>query len=64
MEGFLVSQFADRYDTALHQLATWLKEGRIRYREDIAQGLENAPRAFIRMLKGESKGKQLVKVAD
>jgi len=64
VEGFLVSQFADRYDTALHQLSHWLKEGRIRYREDIAEGLENAPRAFIRMLKGESNGKQLVKVAD
>jgi NADPH-dependent curcumin reductase CurA len=41
-----------------------LKEGRIRYREDIAEGLENTPGAFIRMLKGESNGKQLVKVAD
>jgi NADPH-dependent curcumin reductase CurA len=64
VEGFLVSQFADRFDTALHQLGNWLKEGRIRYREDVAEGLENAPAAFIRMLKGDSMGKQLVKVAE
>ncbi|MEO8594321.1 MAG: NADP-dependent oxidoreductase [Candidatus Solibacter sp.] len=63
VEGFLVNQFADRFDTALAQLSNWLKEGRIRYREDVIDGLENAPRAFIRMLKGESTGKQLVKVS-
>ena len=64
VEGFLVGQFADRFEAALHQLSTWLKEGRLSYREDIIDGLENAPAAFIRMLEGKSKGKQLVKVAD
>jgi len=64
VEGFLVGQFADRFDTALHQLSTWLKEGRLSYREDIVEGLENAPRAFIRMLEGKSTGKQLVKAAE
>jgi len=64
VEGFLVGQFADRFDAALHQLSTWLKEGRLSYREDIVEGLENAPRAFIRMLEGKSTGKQLVKVAE
>jgi NADPH-dependent curcumin reductase CurA len=37
-------------------------EGRIKYRETVAQGLENAPRAFIGMLRGENLGKQLVKL--
>jgi NADPH:quinone reductase len=64
VEGFLVFQFADRYEVALHQLATWLKEGRLSYREDIIEGLENTPQAFIRMLEGKSTGKQLVKVAE
>jgi hypothetical protein len=64
VEGFLVTQFADRYDAGLHQLSTWLKEGRLRYREDIVDGLENAPHAFIRMLEGKNIGKQLVKVSE
>jgi NADPH-dependent curcumin reductase CurA len=64
VEGFLVTQFADRYDAGLHQLSTWLKEGRLRYREDIVDGLENAPQAFIRTLEGKNIGKQLVKVSE
>lgn len=64
VEGFLVNQFADRYEAGLKQLSTWLKEKRIRYREDVVNGLENAPRAFIRMLEGKNIGKQLVKVPE
>lgn len=64
VEGFLVSQFADRYDAGLKQLSTWLKEGKLQYREDVVDGLENAPRAFIRMLEGKNIGKQLVKVSE
>ncbi len=62
-EGFLVFQFADRYDQALREIAAWVKQGKLKYRENIIEGLENAPRAFIGMLKGENIGKQLVKVA-
>ncbi|MBV9508250.1 MAG: NADP-dependent oxidoreductase [Acidobacteriia bacterium] len=61
-EGFLVFQYADRYEEGLRQLSTWLREGRLKYREDIMEGLENAPKAFIRMLQGKNIGKQLVKV--
>jgi NADPH-dependent curcumin reductase CurA len=64
VEGFLVTQFADRYDSGLHQLSTWLKEKRLHYREDVVEGLEKAPQAFIRMLEGKNIGKQLVKVAE
>jgi len=63
-EGFLVSQFADRYPEGLRQMAQWLKEGKLKYKEDIEHGLENTPRAFMSMLKGRNLGKQLVKVAD
>jgi hypothetical protein len=62
-EGFLVFQFADRFEEGIRQMAQWLKEGKLKYRESIIEGLENAPRAFIGMLKGENIGKQLVKVA-
>jgi NADPH-dependent curcumin reductase CurA len=64
VEGFLVSQFAARFETGIKQLSTWLKEKRLHYREDIVDGLENAPHAFIRMLEGKNIGKQLVKVAE
>jgi NADPH-dependent curcumin reductase CurA len=63
-EGFLVFQFADRYAEGLKQMAEWLKQGKLKYREDIEHGIENAPRAFMEMLKGRNTGKQLVKVSD
>lgn len=62
-QGFLVFQFADRYPEGIKQMAQWIQEGKIRYREDIVDGLENTPKAFIRMLNGENKGKQLVRVS-
>ena len=63
-EGFLVFQFADRYAEGLKQMATWIKEGKLTYREDIAEGFDNTPRVFISMLQGANTGKQLVKVGD
>lgn len=62
-EGFIVSQFADRFPAALKQLTQWLQEGKLKYREDIVDGIENAPRAFIGMLHGRNMGKQLVKLS-
>jgi hypothetical protein len=63
VEGFLVRQFADRYEEAYRQLGNWLRDGKIHYRETIIEGIENAPKAFIGMLEGHNIGKQLVKVA-
>jgi NADPH:quinone reductase len=63
VEGFLVSQFADRFDEGLKQISTWLREGRLHYREEIVDGLENAPQAFIGMMHGKNIGKELVRVA-
>jgi NADPH:quinone reductase len=62
IEGFLVRQFADRYDEAYRQLGNWLRDGKIRYRESVIEGIENAPKAFIGMLEGRNIGKQLVKI--
>jgi NADPH-dependent curcumin reductase CurA len=42
----------------------WLRQGKLKYREDVAQGLEKAPQAFIRMLHGMNIGKQLVQVSE
>lgn len=63
-EGFLVFQFLEKYPEGLKQMAQWLKEGTLQYKEDIEEGIENAPRAFIAMLKGRNTGKQIVKVSE
>lgn len=65
IEGFLVSEYADRHAVALVQMAEWLKQGKLKYRETIAEGgIEKSPAAFISMLKGGNIGKQLVKIAE
>ena len=62
-EGFVVSQFSNRYEEGRQRIAGWMKEGRIKYKEDVVEGLENAPRAFIGLMQGENFGKLLVKVS-
>ena len=44
-------------------MKAWLSEGRMKYREDITDGLENAPRELIRLLKGENFGKKIIRVS-
>ena len=63
MRGFLVGDFSDQHEVGMKDMAAWLQVGQLRYREDIVEGLENAPDAFIGMLKGDNIGKRLVKVA-
>jgi NADPH-dependent curcumin reductase CurA len=62
MQGFLVTDYAHRFDEAAQRLAGWLASGQLVWREDVTDGLENAPRAFIGMLRGENRGKALVRV--
>ena len=62
VEGFIVSRWASRFPEGRRQMAIWLKEGRLRYRETIYEGLENAPRAFIGLFQGENLGKALVRL--
>lgn len=63
-KGFIVTDYAPRFKEGFAQLATWLAEGKLKYRENIVEGLENTPQAFLGLFKGENIGKQLVKVAD
>ena len=64
MQGFLINDYAHRFDEAAPRLARWVAEGKVTWREDVTEGLENAPRAFMGMLRGENRGKALVKVAE
>jgi NADPH-dependent curcumin reductase CurA len=61
--GFIVSDFATRYGDFVRDVTAWVGEGRVKYREDVVEGLENAPRALIGLLRGENFGKMLVRVA-
>jgi NADPH:quinone reductase len=62
MQGFLVSDYASRYDEGLGRLAHWVASGELRWREDVTEGLEHAPKALIGVLQGANRGKALVKV--
>lgn len=61
---FVVTEWADRWVQATRQLGTWVSEGKIKYRESVGSGIENAPELFRGLLKGRNFGKQLVKIAD
>ncbi|MBM3523714.1 MAG: NADP-dependent oxidoreductase [Alphaproteobacteria bacterium] len=62
-QGFLYTDYVHRADEGLARLSAWVRDGRIRYREDIADGIERMPEAFLRLLTGENLGKQLVRIA-
>jgi NADPH-dependent curcumin reductase len=59
-----VSDHADRLPAFLAECGRSVREGRLKYREDIVEGLDNAPRAFIGLLQGKNFGKLLVKVGE
>src|SRR6516164_7429353 len=63
LRGFIVSDFAARQADFLRDVGEWVRTGRLKYREDIVDGLENAPASFLGMLQGKNFGKTLVRVA-
>jgi NADPH-dependent curcumin reductase CurA len=64
VQGLLVSDFAALHGDFLRDMGQWVKDGRVKYREDIVDGFENAPRALIGLLRGDNFGKLLVRVAE
>jgi len=60
--GFIVSDFAARQSDFLRDMSQWLRDGKVKHKEFVTEGLENAPSAFIGLLKGANFGKQLVRV--
>lgn len=62
MQGMIVFDWKHRYGEAIKRLSVHLADGRLKYRESVVEGLDNAPRALIGLLKGENFGKQLVRI--
>jgi NADPH-dependent curcumin reductase CurA len=62
LQGYIISDHYDRYQEFLNQAGDWVRDGRLQYRETVVEGIENAPRAFLGLLRGENIGKMLVKV--
>ncbi len=64
MQGFLIFDYADRTEEAVAQLADWVRTGRLAYREDILDGIEQAPGAIARLYRGENSGKLLIRLSE
>jgi leukotriene B4 12-hydroxydehydrogenase/15-oxo-prostaglandin 13-reductase len=62
LKGFIISDHYDRLPQFYADVGRWIAEGRIKWRETIVEGIENAPQAFIGLFKGENLGKMLVKI--
>jgi hypothetical protein len=64
MTGFVVSDYGDRYAEGAMEMAGWLAAGKLKSREDVAEGLETFPDTLLRLFSGENTGKLVLKVAD
>ena len=63
VQGFLIFDHVQRYPEALRELESWVRNGQIRYREDILDGIEQAPGSIAGLYRGENLGKRLIRVA-
>ncbi|KAG1247617.1 hypothetical protein G6F68_014126 [Rhizopus microsporus] len=64
LRGFIVSNSPEMQEPFRKEMTEWLQSGQIKYRETIAEGIENTPEALIDVLKGKNFGKQVVKIAE
>ena len=63
MQGFVIFDYAHRQDEAVTQLRRWIAEGKLRYKEDILDGIEACPDAIAGLYRGENRGKRLIRLA-
>jgi NADPH-dependent curcumin reductase CurA len=64
MTGMVVFDYANRYHEAAREMAGWIKEGKLKSREHIVEGLETFPDTLLKLYKGENTGKLVLKVAE
>ena len=62
MQGFVIFDHMDEWSAAVRQLTQWVRDGRLRYAEDILEGIESAPDAIAGLYRGENKGKRVIRL--
>lgn len=62
MQGFIVSNYEDKFPEAMNQLSEWLAKEKLTYSETVVEGFENIPKAFIELFEGKNTGKMIVKI--
>jgi NADPH-dependent curcumin reductase CurA len=62
MQGFVIFDYAHRFEEAIARLAHWIRDGRLRYSEDVLEGIEQAPGAIAGLYRGENLGKRLIRI--
>jgi NADPH-dependent curcumin reductase CurA len=62
LEGFIVSSHYDMLPTFINDMSGWIAQGKVKWRETVEEGIQNAPAAFLKLFKGENLGKMLVKL--
>ena len=62
MEGFVVTKYKDRWNEAVLELAKWVREGKLKVKETVVEGLEATPNAFIDLFNGKNTGKMIIKL--
>jgi NADPH-dependent curcumin reductase CurA len=62
MRGFLTADYAARFDEAISDLASWIRDGRLTYREDLHEGIETAPGSIEKLYSGDNAGKLIIRV--
>lgn len=64
MQGFVIFDHREHYDAAYRDLAQWLRDGRLRYLEDVLVGIDHAPDAIAGLYRGDNLGKRLIRIAE
>ena len=62
MQGFIVSNYTEKFPEAMKQLSDWIAADKLNYSETIVNGFENIPKAFIDLFEGRNKGKMIVQI--
>jgi NADPH-dependent curcumin reductase CurA len=64
IQGFIVTDYVPQFDVAFRDIGQWLQEGKIKYTQEIVAGLENAPKAILKLFDGDKMGKLIVQVSE
>lgn len=64
LQGFIVVDYMPQWDVAFRDIGQWLKEGKIKYTQEIIEGLENAPKAILKLFDSTKMGKLIIKISE